>query len=115
MIQILKKLMAAFQAKQPDWLKNDGWLNESVAGALGAIAFWFLFYFLFRGLGWRATIWDIAGAAFDIFNLVSMFYEKYIDPNGWDIYDVWQRVPALIVMLISINVLYLLVATRIQF
>jgi len=79
----LKNFMLWVYSKEPAFLLENGWFNESLAGFVGGL----FFMLIFGG----SLLWT-----FIVFNIISVLYETVIDPNGWDIEDVLMRVPALV-------------------
>ena len=79
----LKTLMKWIYSIEPSWFRNNGWINESVAGFVGAM----LVMIVSSGNIFESVV---------VFSAVSVFYEKEIDPNGWSIRDILMRVPGMI-------------------
>ena len=77
---------------EPSWFRNNGWLNESVAGFTGTL----VLMLATSGNVWLSLI---------VFTVVSVFYEKEIDPNGWSIADVLMRVPGMILAVVLYKLL----------
>ena len=79
----LKTLIKWVYSIEPSWFRNNGWINESVAGFVGTL----VLMLATSGNIWLSVI---------VFTVVSVFYEKEIDPNGWSITDVLMRVPGML-------------------
>ena len=88
----MKKIMDFIYSLEPSWFRNNGWLNESVAGFAGTL----ILMFATSGSVWQSII---------LFSVVSVFYEKEIDPNGWSIVDVLMRVPGMILAIVLYKLL----------
>lgn len=88
----LKTLIKWVYSIEPSWFRNNGWLNESIAGFTGTL----IVMFATSGNVWQSVI---------LFSFVSVFYEKEIDPNGWSIVDVLMRVPGMILAVVLYKLL----------
>jgi hypothetical protein len=87
MIDRLKKFMLWVYSIEPGGLLRSSWMNESLAGFAGGIVFMLLLH--------GSAVWT-----FLVFNLVSVLYERFVDPNGWSWSDVLSRVPGLILAIV---------------
>ena len=88
----LKTLIKWVYSIEPSWFRNNGWINESVAGFVGTL----VLMLATSGNIWLSVI---------VFTIVSVFYEKEIDPNGWSIVDVLMRVPGMILAVVLYKLL----------
>ena len=88
----MKKIMNFIYSLEPSWFRNNGWLNESVAGFTGTL----VLMLATSGNVWLSLI---------VFTVVSVFYEKEIDPNGWSIVDVLMRVPGMLLAVLLYRLL----------
>lgn len=94
MLRFLRAVMIAFFAVEPAWLRDNGWVNEPLAGFLGTLIIAALC---------RTVIVDVHAAlltAAVLFTVVSILYEVYVDPHGWDLDDALMRVPGMLVALV---------------
>ncbi len=82
-MKLLSSIMKRIYSSEPSWFRNNGWINESVAGFAGTL----IVMLATSGNIWQSVI---------LFSFVSVFYEKEIDPNGWSIPDVLMRVPGML-------------------
>lgn len=73
----IKDLVRKLQDLEPAWFRANSWVNESV----GAI----IYMLPLLLLGLHPTLALIS------FNALSVAYEKWADPWGWNLDDVGQR------------------------
>lgn len=72
----VKDWVRRLQALEPAWFQANSWLNESVGGIVPTL-----------GLAWAfGPLWGVLA-----FNAISLSYEVWLDPWGWNLDDVGQR------------------------
>lgn len=91
-MKLLRKFMLWVYSIEPKFLVENSWANESLAGFVGGIVFMLLLH-------------NSVLLTFIIFNLISILYERFVDPNGWSIEDVLSRLPAFTVAIILMKLL----------
>ncbi len=94
MVGLLKRFILWVFSIDPEWMERNGWVNESIAGALGTT----FFVLLATAVGLSPL--TVVLATIIVFNVVSVLYELYVDPHGWENgVDCYMRIPAEVVVL----------------
>ncbi len=93
-VGLLKRFILWVFSIDPEWMERNGWVNESIAGALGTT----FFVLLATAVGLSPL--TVVLATIIVFNVVSVLYELYVDPHGWENgVDCYMRIPAEVVVL----------------
>lgn len=79
MITVLKNAIRWLQSLLPAWIQSNSWVSEGISGAALVLV---------------PMIWLSAGLAWVVALGFSVFYEAVLDPWGWNLDDVLQRLVA---------------------